>query len=358
MNARLIARAGWPRLIALVVVVNLLIGVLGAAPRAAQAATTWWPDGSDVAADARATWVYFSGEFTTNYSTTALVDASVLEMRNKKIDTIIASFNPTDLDNLPSPTSLRTVLFQRLVDQAASYGMVVYVAYWEDEFSGSAAQMALYTEVDNVIAFNANNGTAKDVVGVVSDFEMHENSTTHNRNTTRFNQWRQFHANLKTRIGTNNLKLVPVLNDPDVLIGGCTNCTASWKSSNGISGSNPFTGDVKFFTTYNNVRFASAYIGMYYYQSPTTIQATAHDDIVEANALSPAAPVIVGFSVGPNFDPTLLTETDVNDAVSRIETERASYPNGVLGTMAWRWDDPADGDAEYRGVIASQPPTP
>src|SRR6185436_11626920 len=92
------------------------------------------------------------------------------------------------------------------------------------------------------------------------------------------------------------------------------------------------------------------------YSSPASIQSNAHDDIVEANGLSPAPSVVVGFSVGPNFDPTLLTEADVNTAVSNNESERATYPNGTLGVMGWRWDDPTDGDAEYRGVISSQPP--
>jgi|GEM_PF-5210098 len=325
-------------------------GLLGAA----QAATTWWPDGNDVANDARATWVYFSIEFTANYSTTALVDASVLEMRNKKVDVLIASLTSTDMTGLSNPAAARTVLYQRMVDQAAGYGMAVYVGYWEDEFSGSSGQMSSYTAVDNVINFNNNNGAQADVAGVVSDYEMHSN----NRTATRYAQWRQFHNDLNNRIGANPLKLIPVLNDPAVLINNCNNsCDAAWKTANGISGSNPnYSGDVNYFTSYNSVRFADGYIGMYYYSSPASIQSNAHDDIVEANGLTPAAPVVVGFSVGPNFDPTLLTEADVNTAVSNNEAERATYPNGTLGVMGWRWDDPADGDAEYRGVISSQPP--
>jgi len=342
--------------VSVIFVGDLLLQVVvgGLFPHAAQAATTWWPDGNDVANDARATWVYFStSEFTNNWSTTALVDASVLEMRNKKVDIIIASLTSTDMTGLSNAAAPRTVLYQRMVDQAASYGMVVYVGYWEDEFAGTSAQMSSYTAVDNVINFNNNNGAQTDITGVVSDYEMH----TSNRTATRYAQWRQFHSDLKNRIGANSLKLIPVLNDPAVLINNCNTCDATWMSANCISGSNPnYSGDVNYFTSYNSVRFADAYIGLYYYSSPATIQSNAHDDIVEANGLSPAAPVIVGFSVGPNSDPTLLTETDVNTAVSNNEAERATYPNGTLGVMAWRWDDPTDGDAEYRDTISSQPP--
>src|SRR5687767_728149 len=118
----------------------LLQAVLaGGLPPAAQAATTWWPDGNDVASDARAAWVYFStSEFSGNWSTTTLVDASVLEMRNKKVDILIASLTSTDMTGLSNASAPRTVLYQRMVDQAAAYGMVVYVGYWEDEFSGSS----------------------------------------------------------------------------------------------------------------------------------------------------------------------------------------------------------------------------
>src|SRR5438045_2734139 len=169
-----------PLVIGLMFVGSLLLQALWAVglPGAAQAATTWWPDGSDVANDARATWVYFSIEFNANYSTTALVDASVLEMRNKKLDIIITSLTSTDLTNLSNPASPRTVLYQRLVDQAAAYGMVVYVGYWEDEFSGTSGQLSSYTAVDNVINFNNNNGSQADVTGVVSDYEMHTNNRT------------------------------------------------------------------------------------------------------------------------------------------------------------------------------------
>ena len=328
-------------------------------PPAAQAATTWWPDGNDVANDARATWVYFStSEFSSNWSTSALVDASVLEMRDKKIDILIVSLTGTDMHNLSNASSPRTVLIQRIVSQAATYGMVVYIAYWEDEFSGSAFQTGLYTDVDYVIAFNNNNGSQADIVGVVSDYEMHENSTYHNRNTARFDQWRQFHANLKNRIGSGNLKLIPTSNDPDVLITNCTDCTDAWKAANGITGSSyPFNGDVNYFTAYGGVRFADAYIGLYYYKFPNTILTRSDDDIAEANGLTPAVPIIVAYSVGPNFDPTLTSEKDVNQVVDGIEAKRVTYPNGALGTMGWRWDDPTDGDAEYRGVISSQPPS-
>src|SRR6185436_15625184 len=293
-------------------------------PGAAQAATTWWPDGNDVAADARAAWVYFStSEFSSNWSTTALVDASVLELRNKKVDVIIASLTSTDMTGLSTVSAPRTVLYQRMVDQAAAYGMVVYAGYWEDEFSGTSGQMSSYTAVDNLINFNNNNGSQADITGVVSDYEMHSN----NRTAARYAQWRQFHNDLNNRIGANPLKLIPVLNDPAVLINGCNNtCDAAWKTANGISGTNPnFSGDVNYFTSYSGTRFADAYIGMYYYSSPASIQSNAHDDIVEANGLSPAPSVVVGFSVGPNFDPTLLTEADVNTAVSNNESERATY---------------------------------
>src|ERR1051325_1395949 len=103
--------------LSLMLVSSLLLPALvgGLWPRVAQAATTWWPDGNDVTTDARATWVYFStSEFTNNWSTTALVDASVREMRDKKIDILIVSLTETDMHNLSNATSPRTVLIQRI----------------------------------------------------------------------------------------------------------------------------------------------------------------------------------------------------------------------------------------------------
>jgi hypothetical protein len=95
---------------------------------------------------------------------------------------------------------------------------------------------------------------------------------------------------------------------------------------------------------------------LYYYKFPNTILTRSDDDITEANGLTPAAPIIVAYSVGPNFDPTLTSEKDVNQVVDGVEAKRVTYPNGTLGTLGWRWDDPTDGDDEYRGVISSQPP--
>ena len=311
------------------------------------AALPWWPDSPDAGADPRGTWVYLTAEFQVSFSTDALIDASIAEMQAKQIDSIVVSLNPTQMSELSSPASPTSVTLQRIVDQASARGMATHVAYWEDEFTGSSAQMAMYTAVDNVIAFNSNNVLHADIAAVVSDFEMHGA----NRTAQRFNQWRQFHWNLKKRIGPNGLKLIVALPDPASLLNGCTTCSARWKAANGIGGADPdYTGDVAYFSSYNGHRFADALMGLYYHSNAATIQAAAHDDIVEGHSIG--VPIIVAFSVGANtIDPSLLTPANVNDAVSRIESERLAYPRGVAGTLAWRWDDPNDGDAEYRGTM-------
>lgn len=311
--------------------------------------TTWWMDSGDSASDARSVWVYYSNEYDSNYNTDTKVMDAVEEMNSKKVDIIIASMTGQDIMNLSDPNAERTQRFQLLVNHAASLQMKVYVGHWEEQFDGSTVLMDKYTRVDHIINFNNQNGASDaDIVGVVTDYEMHGS----NRNAANYDKWREFHYNLKTRIGTNPLKVLPVTNDPDVWVANCTDCSNRWMKQNGISGSNPYSGDVAFFSTYNNVTFADALIGMYYYSTPTTIQTKAHDDIVEAQGLPTT--IIVGFSVGPNgLDPSLLTEGEVNQTMDLIEQDRSSYPDGVLGAMGWRWDDPNDLDDEYRGTISS-----
>ncbi|WP_284646442.1 CBM96 family carbohydrate-binding protein [Paenibacillus silviterrae] len=321
-------------------------------PGSAHAQTSWWGDSRDAAADARSVWVYYSNEYDWNYNSDTKVINVVKDMNSKNIDIIIASMTYADIANLSNPAAERTKRLQLMINEAASRGMKVYAGHWEEQFTGSSDQMSKYTRVDHIISFNSGNAaTDADIVGVVTDYEMHGS----NRSMANYDNWRLFHHNLKSRIGMNSLKVLPVTNDPDVWISGCTDCTSSWKSANGITGSNPFTGDVAYFSSYNGTVFADSLIGMYYYAAPSTIQAKAHDDIVEAQNL--ATSIVVGFSVGPNgVDPSLVTEGEVIQAVRLIESERAAYPLGVLGTMCWRWDKPDDTDQEYRDIMGAQFP--
>lgn len=306
----------------------------------------WWPDSPDAGSDARATWVYFNSEYEANWANAGLLEASLLEMRASQADVVIISLTPAEMAGLANAALERTAAIQQLLDSVRGLGITAYLAYWEDAFSGSRAQMASYTAVDSVIAFNAANGAQADVTGVVTDFEMHGA----NRTAKRFDQWRQFHSRLKERMAGSGLRLLPALADPAALLNGCGTCTAKWRRSNGISGSDPdYWGDVAYFTSYRGVRFADGLIGLYYRGAAAAITASAKDDIVEGAALQPPAPIVVGFSVGPNgADPSLLTREEVAAAIVQNEAERALYPLGTAGTMAWRWDDPADGDAEYR----------
>ncbi|GGD83713.1 CBM96 family carbohydrate-binding protein [Paenibacillus nasutitermitis] len=317
----------------------------------ASANPSWWADGQDAASDARAVWVYFSNEYSALFNTEEKTVAEVQEMKDKNIDIIIASLTAADMDGLLNQSAERTKRLQQLINAAAFYGITVYAGYWEDRFNGSEDQMGKYTKVDSVLAFNEQNGSGNaDFVGVVTDYEMHGTDRTKER----FEQWRQFHLNLRDRIGSSPLKLLPTISEPDDMIAKCTNCDSSWKQSNGITGTNPYTGDVKFFSSFNGETYADGLIGMYYYGSPATILARAEDDIGEANAMSLPVPIIVGISAGTNsIDPTLLTHRDINDAVARVEAKRVQFPDGVLGTMFWKWDQPGDSDDEYKGVMSN-----
>lgn len=309
---------------------------------------TWWPDGADAGTDARATWVYFDDEYAANWASAALIAASVAEMRDNQVDVVVVSLKPAEMTGLADPAAERTVAIQQLADRAREFGMAVYIAYWEDEFAGTAAQMSSYTAADSVMAFNAGNGLLADIVGVVTDYEMHGA----NRTAKRYEQWRQFHSQLKARIAPGGLKLLPSLTDPAALLNSCATCTAKWRRVNKISGADPdYQGDVAYFSAYGGVRFADGLIGLYYRGTAAAVTASAHDDLVEGAALKPAVPIVVAFSVGPNAaDPSLLTRAEVAAAVAQNELEKAAYPLGTAGTLAWRWDDPQDGDAEYRGT--------
>ena len=53
---------------------------------------------------------------------------------------LIVSLTRSDLVGLSEATAPRTALFQEPVDASARLGVVVYVAYFEDEFDGTPDQ--------------------------------------------------------------------------------------------------------------------------------------------------------------------------------------------------------------------------
>ncbi|WP_159887127.1 CBM96 family carbohydrate-binding protein [Paenibacillus puerhi] len=349
----------------------LAVSVLSTGGQPAQAAeSSWWPDGSDVASDARAVWVYYSKEYDVNYNTDQKALDAVTDMRNKNIDVIIASVTAADMEGLSNPAAPRTARLQLMINQAKSYGMVVYIGYWEDAWVADNHQNNRYTMVDHVINFNNQNGSNTDVVGVVTDYEMNcktvevegvKQTDCSARAKDKYESWRLFHHNLKNRIGANPLKLLVTIPDPDSFIRSCVDCDAAWLANQGITTNNngsTYKGDVAYFSSYNGVTFADALVGMYYRANANQIRDAAHDDVVESNGMAKPVPIVVGFSAGHNTttDPTLTTVQAVLDTVQAIEDERAAYPKVVLGTMAWRWDKTETPEGEYRELMPSTPP--
>ncbi|CAM3723221.1 DNRLRE domain-containing protein [Marinicrinis lubricantis] len=322
--------------------------------QSANANISWWSDGADTGQDARAIWMYFSNEYSNLYDTNAKITEQVAEMKEKQIDIIIASLNSADLSQLSDPTSEKAQRIQHLVNSASTYGIQVYIGHWEDMFTASDGQMSNDDHVDHVIHFNEQNGLSnQDIMGVVTDYEMHGTSRT----SAMYEQWRLFHHQLKERIGTHNLKLIPTISEPDTMIASCRDagCTSEWMTANGISGSGTYQGDVAYFTTYNGSTFADALMVMYYYNTPELIESKAADDIIEASSMVNPVPIITGISVGENsIDPSLLTKADVEEVVNRMELLKGNYAQGILGVMCWKWDDPDDTDDEYRGVMSHQ----
>jgi len=391
-------RLKWFRTITHLFLITALISSVYIKVPVASANVPWFQDASDAGTDVRMVWVYFSTEYSSNYNTTAKIDAIALEMKTKKVDRVVASLTSADLVNLSNKNKPRTIAYQRLVNDLNQYGIQVFTGYWEDEFmptgqydpAGAELPYSLsyqnssseINKVDHVIAFNNNNDPVldTDIIGVTTDYEMHNNPAskrfiavdgtkgTKARNPDNYERWKKFHYDLKQRIISQNasLKLLPIMNDPSYYVFDCKDygdaaisqkTCAQWKIDQNILGSNrAYTNDYPYFTHWNGNRFADAMIGMYYEGSAAIVNQYSSNDIIEASNMIDPVPIIVGFSAGPNtIDPTLATESEITDAVNLIMNNVSTYPSGALGAMGWRWDDPLDTDAEYRGVITPAP---
>ena len=167
-----------------------------------------------------AVWVSYSKQYDTLWKHRALADREIEAIAEQHVSTVFLTLSGAapGLKQLADRHDPFTANLQSVLNRLAAHHVAACAAILSDNFTGTSAQMARTTAVDNVLAFNrtAAAGDAR-FVCVSTDLEM----TAGSRTPRVYDLWKSFHASLRQRIASrgSDLKVVAWIQGPDYLIG-------------------------------------------------------------------------------------------------------------------------------------------
>ena len=314
----------------------------------------WWPDPRNH--HGLAAWVAYSENYDASWSNASFVDQSVAAISQSGVEVVYVALSSAaatpHLQALSDRHDPITMNVQYLLNGLMQQGIRACAAIFSDDFTGSSTQMAKYTLVDNLLAFNASRGpndTAFTCVG--TDLEMQAGFRT----AAVYDLWKQFHADLRARItaGGGGLRLTPWIQGPDLLIANMDSAKdqSGLMAREGITqnatDSSLYDGALTYFTTEAGQPIFDAAIPMWYFTNPASFYARVTHSVAELQALGvPDLYLVAGMMIQSSTSGTCCPgcvqgRQDFDARLSFDDNVRAQYPS-FIGTAVFLWPIPSN----------------
>ena len=299
-----------------------------------------------------AVWVSYSKQYDTLWRNRGLADREIQVIADQHVNTVFLTLSGAapGLKQISNRRDPFTANLQSVLNRLAAHGVAACAAILSDTFTGSSAQMARATVVDNVLAFNST-ATAGDArfVCVSTDLEM-----TKEGHTPRvYDLWKSFHASLRQRIASRggDLKVVAWIQGPDYLMAHLSpedrqSLMAREHITVDPADTSLYDGALRYFTTSNATPVVDAVIPMWYFTPTDAYQRHVDHGLRELVAMKlPTLQLMPGMMVrnqraGLCCPGCVTGRADYDSRIDQNARDHTHTP-ALAGTAVFMWPVPA-----------------